>query len=108
MSKAIWQVFLDFGMMSILLLIGQFLRAKLKIFQITLIPAALIAGFIALAIGPKGYNLIPLSSSFGTYAAVLIVVIFAATPIGDTPSDEAISGPVIGGTKRKMFLGREK
>lgn len=97
MSKAIWQVFLDFGMMSILLLIGQFLRAKLKIFQITLIPAALIAGFIALAIGPKGYNLIPLSSSFGTYAAVLIVVIFAATPIGDTPSDEAISGPVIGG-----------
>jgi ESS family glutamate:Na+ symporter len=127
-----------------LLVIGQFLRAKVGIFQKVLIPPALIAGFIALLLGPKApwpaiaqfwgvtipfpanlpelaaaaaakaadaaaaktaaaavmrraLPLIPLSSGFGTYASVLIAVIFAATPIGDRPNKEALSGPVIGG-----------
>jgi ESS family glutamate:Na+ symporter len=97
MSKAIWQVFIDFCIMGGLLLVGQLLRAKLKFFQITLIPAALLGGFIALALGPKGYGILPLSPQFGVYASVLIVVVFAATPIGDTPSKDALSGPVIGG-----------
>lgn len=97
LTKAIWTIFIDISIMAVLLLIGQVLRAKLKIFQKLLIPSALIAGFLALLLGPKGYNIIPLSSSFGTYAAVLIIVIFAATPIGDRPNKEAMSGPVIGG-----------
>lgn len=97
MSKAIWNVFNDICIMAVLLLIGQFLRAKVKIFQKLLIPSALIAGFIALILGPKGYGILKLSSSFGTYAAVLIIVIFASTPIGDKPSKESTSGPVIGG-----------
>ncbi len=92
-----WQVFLDFSIMAVLLLVGEILRAKVKVFQKLLIPAALIAGFLALALGPKGYGILPLSASFGTYAAIFIVVIFAATPIGDTPSKEAMSSKVIGG-----------
>ncbi|MFK4785163.1 sodium/glutamate symporter [Fusobacterium sp. MFO224] len=96
-GKAIWIVLQDAAWMGILLLVGQILRAKVKIFQKLLIPSALIGGFLALALGPRGYNLIPLSNSFGTYASVLIVVIFAATPIGDKPSKEETSGPVIGG-----------
>ena len=40
MSKAIWQVFIDFGIMAILLLIGQICRAKISIFQKALIPAS--------------------------------------------------------------------
>ncbi|AYZ72890.1 sodium:glutamate symporter [Fusobacterium necrophorum subsp. funduliforme] len=97
MNQAIWAVFNDICIMAVLLLIGQFLRAKIKIFQKLLIPSALIAGGIALVLGPKGYGILKLSPNFGTYAAVLIVVIFAATPIGDKPSKEAMSGPVIGG-----------
>ncbi len=97
MSKAIWAVFSDLCIMGSLLLVGQFLRAKLKIFQKLLIPSALIGGFIALALGPKGYGILKLSSSFGTYAAVFIIIIFAATPIGDKPSKEAMSGPILGG-----------
>lgn len=97
MGKAIWAVFNDICIMAVLLLIGQILRAKVKIFQKLLIPGALIAGFLALGLGPKGMGILKLSSSFGTYAAVLIVVIFAATPIGDRPSKEAMSGPVLGG-----------
>ena len=97
MTKAIWDVFNDLCIMSVLLLIGQILRAKIKFFQKLLIPSALIAGFIALILGPKGYNILKLSSSFGTYAAVLIVVIFASTPIGDKPDKEATSSSTIGG-----------
>lgn len=97
MTKAIWDVFNDICIMAVLLLIGQILRAKVKIFQKLLIPSALIAGFIALILGPKGYNVLKLSSSFGTYAAVLIVVIFASTPIGDKPDKEATSSSTIGG-----------
>ena len=97
MTKAIWDVFNDICIMSVLLLIGQILRAKIKIFQKLLIPSALIAGFIALILGPKGYNILKLSSSFGTYAAVLIIVIFASTPIGDKPDKESKSNSAIGG-----------
>ena len=95
-GASIWQVFLDLSIMTALLAIGQLLRAKVKIFQTLLIPSALIAGFLALALGPRGYDILPLSKAFGTYAAVFIVVVFAATPIGDKPSKEALSGPVIG------------
>lgn len=80
MSKAIWQVFIDFGIMAILLLIGQICRAKISLFQKALIPASLIGGVLALIFGPRGYGFLPLSPQFGVYAAVLIVVIFAATP----------------------------
>lgn len=97
MSAAIWNVFTDVGMMSVLLVFAQLLRAKVKFIQKLLIPPALLAGFMALAVGPKGMGIVPFSSGFGTYAAVLIVFVFAATPIGDRPSKEAKSGSVIGG-----------
>lgn len=93
----LWTVLVDVSLMGGLLLFGQLLRAKLKIFQKLLIPPALIAGFFALAFGPNGLGYLPFSDSLGTYAGVLIVLIFAAMPIGDTPSKEALSGPAIGG-----------
>jgi len=93
----LWTVLIDVSLMGGLLLIGQFLRAKLKIFQKLLIPPALLAGFLALLLGPNGFGILPFSDSLGTYASVLIVLIFAAMPIGDKPSKEALSGPAIGG-----------
>lgn len=93
----LWTVLIDVGLMGGLLLIGQLMRAKLKIFQKLLIPPALIAGFLALLLGPNGLDYLPFSESLGTYASVLIVLIFAAMPIGDKPNKEALSGPAIGG-----------
>ncbi|QEK12909.1 sodium:glutamate symporter [Crassaminicella thermophila] len=95
-----WTLFSDFCIMSALLVLGLILRAKLKLFQKFLIPASLIAGFIGLALGPNGYNILPLSNRLGTYAGILIVVVFAAMPIGDKPSKKQLSGPALGG----MFL----
>lgn len=101
MSSAIWQVMIDASIMGLLLLIGEILRAKLKIFQKVLVPPAVIAGFLALLLGPKSpfevMRILPLSSSFGTYASVLIVVIFAATPLGDKPAKESMSASKISG-----------
>ncbi|GAA0181766.1 sodium/glutamate symporter [Clostridium sediminicola] len=97
MKTAIWNMFLDASIMGGLLLLAQLCRAQIKVLQKLLIPPALIAGFLALAFGPKGLGYLPLSDSIGTYASILIVVVFAATPIGDKPKKEDISGPVMGG-----------
>lgn len=93
----LWTVFTDVSFMAGLLLLGQIMRAKIKIFQKLLIPPSLLAGFMALAFGPNGLKIIPFSSSLGTYASVLIVLIFAAMPIGDRPTKDQLSGPAIGG-----------
>lgn len=96
MSSAIWQVMIDAAVMGTLLLIGELLRAKVKSIQKVLVPPAVIAGILALLFGPKSpweiCRILPLSSSFGTYASVLIVLVFAATPIGDRPQKGSMSG----------------
>ena len=89
MSSAIWQVMIDAAIMGGLLVVGEMIRAKVKLFQKILVPPAVIAGFLALFFGPKspwGLCFLPLSGSFGTYASVLIVFVFAATPLGDKGS----------------------
>lgn len=96
MGSAIWQVMIDAAIMGTLLLIGELLRAKVKFIQKALIPPAVLAGVLALLLGPKSpweiCRILPLSGSFGTYASVLIVLVFAATPIGDRPQKGAMAG----------------
>lgn len=93
----LWNVFTDVCLMGTLLLIGQILRAKVCIFQRLLIPPALIAGFLALLLGPNGLKLLPFSDSLGGYASLLIVLIFAAMPIGDRPKKENDKSRAVGG-----------
>lgn len=101
MTSAIWQVMIDAAIMGTLLLIGEFLRAKVPIIQKVLIPPAVIAGALALLLGPKSpwevCRILPLSDSFGTYASVLIVLVFAATPIGDKPQKGGMGGSKVMG-----------
>lgn len=82
---SLWDIVTDAGLLGALLLIGQFLRAKVKFFQSILMPASLIGGFIGLALGPSGFHILPFSAQLTKYAGVLIAVVFAATPIGDKP-----------------------
>ena len=72
---------LDFALASGFILIGQFLRAKVSILQKLFVPASMIAGFIALALGKQGFDIIPFSGSIGDYAGMLIIVIFSAVGI---------------------------
>lgn len=93
-----WAFFVDLGLISLLLLVGQMLRAKVKIIQKLFIPPSLIAGLLGLALGPNGLGWLPFSGELGTYASVLIAIVFAALPLSSAsaPLKEIVrtSGPM--------------
>lgn len=73
---SVYNLMLDFSIASILILLGQLLRAKVPLFQKFFIPASMLAGFIGLALGSQGLKVLPFSDSAGSYAGVLIIMIF--------------------------------
>lgn len=73
---------MDFSYMSILLIIAQFMRAKIKFLQNFFIPASLLAGLLGLFLGPQFLGLIPWSGSIGSYAYMLVCVLFAGLFLG--------------------------
>ena len=88
-SQLLTQLLHALSLLSVLLLIGTFLRAKIKLFQNLYLPASVIGGFIGMIISPeilgrfsnysiseewiKTYSLLP---------GILSVPIFAAIPLG--------------------------
>jgi ESS family glutamate:Na+ symporter len=54
-------MFLDFGIMAILLVIAHILRSRVSLLQNLFVPTAIIAGFLGLAGGPQGFDLLPFS-----------------------------------------------
>ena len=76
-----WTLFVDIGIISLLLLLGKLMRVKIKFIQKLFIPPSLLAGFIGLALGPHGFDILPISSQTGTYAGILIAFIFGALPL---------------------------
>ena len=76
-----WTLFVDIGIVSALLLIGKLMRVRIKLVQKLFIPPSLFAGFIGLALGPHGFDFLPLSTQTGTYAGILIAFIFGALPL---------------------------
>ena len=74
-------VLMDLGLISILLLIGFYIRVKVKFFQHLYIPVAVIAGIIGLLLGPNVLGRVspiylPFSQGSGGYANILLVVVF--------------------------------
>lgn len=76
-----WALFTDLGLISILLLIGKLARVHIRWIQQLFIPPSLIAGLLGLAFGPNGLGWLPFSDSLGTYAAILIALVFGALPL---------------------------
>lgn len=88
-SQLLTQLLQALSLLSVLLLAGTFLRAKIKLFQNLYLPASVIGGFIGMIISPeilgrfsnysiseewiKTYSLLP---------GILSVPIFAAIPLG--------------------------
>ncbi|MBN1533567.1 MAG: hypothetical protein JXA20_12940 [Spirochaetes bacterium] len=84
-----FEPFLAFGTMSIFLLIGIFIRAKVRFFQTFLIPSCMIAGFlgmIALNTGIMPFE----AQAFETFAYHFFIISFIS--IGLTHSDEGGGG----------------
>ena len=103
-----WAFFVDFGLISALLLVGQILRAKIKLVQRLFIPPSLIAGLLGLALGPNGLGWLPFSESLGTYAAILIAIVFSALPFSsaNTSMKEVVrtAGPMWAYAQLGMLL----
>ena len=50
----LYSLLIDLAFASIFILIGQFLRSKVRFFQSFFVPASLIAGFLGLFLGRTG------------------------------------------------------
>ena len=74
----VYSFLLDLAFASGFILVGQLLRAKVKFFQSFFVPASLIAGFVGLALGPRGFGFIPFSAQMGSYSGMLIVLVFVS------------------------------
>lgn len=74
------------GFISLFLLLGVFLRAKIKFFGQTFIPASVIGGFILFILGANGFNLLNIPTEwieiYSLIPGILIVPIVAAVPLG--------------------------
>lgn len=70
--------------LSIFLLFGKLLRANIKLLQILFLPSAIIAGFLALFMGPYGLNLIPawIINYWSPLPGILINIVFASLFLG--------------------------
>lgn len=63
-------------------------------------PASMIAGFFGLILGPSGFNILPFSTSIGSYAGVLIILIF--TVVGVNGFELGTEGAAKGEVKRVL------
>ncbi len=77
-----YSMLMDFCIMSGLLFVAQILRGKIRFFQNTYIPSAVIAGFLGLLMGPQFLNILPFSDQAGSYPYLLVCVLFAGLFIG--------------------------
>lgn len=88
-SGILTKIILEFAALSALLLIGVFLRAKIKVFQNLFLPASVIGGFIGLLLGPVvlgNHAVIPFPSDwikeFSLLPGKLIIPVITAAPLG--------------------------
>lgn len=76
-----WTLLVDIGIISLLLLLGKLLRSKVRFIQRFFIPPSLLAGLFGLVLGPEVLGWLPLSDKLGTYAGILIALVFSCIPI---------------------------
>lgn len=86
MEKVLVELVYSGGFLSIFLLLGFFLRAKIKIFGQIFLPASVIGGFILLIFGPNGFNFLKIPSEwmeiYRLIPGILLVPVVASVPLG--------------------------
>ena len=93
-NTALWNPVIQIGMIALLILLANTLRRKISLIQKTMLPTAVIAGFIMLLI--RQLNIFPIDTLFLemlTYHALGIGFIAMSLR---TPSKEVESEPLIG------------
>lgn len=103
-------MFLDFGIMGGLLVLAHVIRSRVTLLQNFFVPTAIIAGFLGLACGPQGFDVLPFSEkptiarpaessdaeparpaepAMTEYPFYLVVLLFATLLMGHTPRKAA-------------------
>ena len=82
MSLHAVNLFYDFAIAAALLFVAKVLRCKLRFIQRAYIPAALLAGFLGLFLGPQFLDVLPFSGEIGNYPSILIAVLFGSMFVG--------------------------
>ena len=73
-----YDLLVDVGWISVLLIIGNILRQRVRVLQQLLLPAPITAGLIGLILGPEVLKVAPFSDQIGDYTTILIAVVFAS------------------------------
>lgn len=73
-----FSLMVDVGWISLLLIVGNVLRNRIRIFQQLLLPAPITAGLLGLLFGPEVLGWIGFSDQIGSYTTILIAVVFAS------------------------------
>ena len=101
-NTALWSPIVQIGIIAALILLANVLRRKIKFFRESLMPTAVLAGFILL--GLKYTNLIPLNMEFIdaiTYHAIALG--FIATSLR-VPEKQSESGALIGSKSGALIV----
>ncbi|MGI6169690.1 MAG: sodium/glutamate symporter [Christensenellales bacterium] len=90
--SAIQTVVYDFGTLSLLILLGYFIRKRVRLFQDLYLPASLVAGFLGLLAGPQVLGsfspiYFPIAPTIGSWAGVLTAVVFSVSFLGAKQKD---------------------
>ena len=84
-SDSVVLIIQTFAVLSVLLVCGVILRAKVKIFQKLYLPACVIGGFVGLLLGPNVLDILPISedmmSAVSALPSVLFIPVIAALPV---------------------------
>ena len=97
----------DIGWISILLIIGNILRNRLRVLQALLLPAPITAGLLGLILGPELLGVINWSDQVGTYTTLLIAVVFASMAYSMELGGSVASGARnMWGYSTAMFMGQ--
>lgn len=106
-------VLLDLGYLSILLLLGIFLRKNVKAFQDIYIPASLLAGFCGLILGPQFLGAVspihfPIPSTINKWPGMLVNIVLGVSFFGGEQKKNfgrtAISAVTVGGIIHQLQL----
>ncbi|CAM3720531.1 sodium/glutamate symporter [Aeromicrobium ponti] len=110
LSEALNGIFFTFILLSIFLLIGTFLRAKVPLFQKMFLPASVIGGFIGLLLGPivlGDYAILPIPQDWLSIASLLpgllIIPVVASVPLGLKSAKNSV-GSGKGNTTRNILI----
>lgn len=77
-------VFFSTCILGVFLILGKLVRVKLPLLQKLYLPSSIIGGFLALTVGPHGFNLLPTWAleQWAQFPSLLINVVFACLFLG--------------------------